>query len=71
MSRWVRIGEGTTICGAAAAPLFGFAPSATRSVMLSASRMLSSGGLVACANRCEKCFATPPSWLESALMAAP
>ncbi|SKN19675.1 Uncharacterised protein [Mycobacteroides abscessus subsp. massiliense] len=40
------MGEGTTICGAGCAPLLGLAPSATRSVMPSASRMLSSGGLV-------------------------
>ncbi|MNE78595.1 hypothetical protein D3C80_1750170 [compost metagenome] len=65
------MGEGMTICLAAFAPIFGLAPSAILSVMPSASRMLSSGGLVTWAKRCEKYFATPPSWSDSALMALP
>ena len=54
------MGEGTTIC-LVRLPPSGLAPSATRSVIPSASRMLSSGGFVTCANRCEKYLARPPS----------
>ncbi len=39
----------------------GLAPSATRMLMPSASRMESSGGLVTWAKRCEKYLARPPS----------
>ena len=76
MSRCDRIGVSTVICRPAEVTAgesgrSGLAPSATRSVIPSASRTLSSGGLVTWAKRCVKNFAMPPSRPDSTLIALP